>query len=135
MIATLGIKIYTGGSDTDSDIGLYSGELHWILNSFSGSVGSWKAGILLSDGVSPIREGGDYLDGGDYANIRGMSIEIDNTLSIISQLENLDIFMNGLRAEVIEFEKRGDGSVVERIIFSGKTNIEPWDETHGTINI
>ena len=132
-----------------SDIGLYAvtGEnsvFRWIesnITSYSPTY-TWKPNVLKPAPFSPIQESVDLLVGGNLPTIGGNSIEVVNTISYggtMTQLDyilnNNDIRLNGLRADIIRFEISG-GALIEadgEILFRGICGDPVWDEKQFTI--
>ena len=125
-----GVKITLASEFTqDTDIGLYTsgGEswFRWIEADMSGTSVAYKAGII--DSIPPLDEGFNGARGGDFVNLKAITLNILNTNQFYKELDDAGIGINGLRCEVIEFSKAVGGSVTETTRGYFQTSVKEWD--------
>jgi len=108
------IKIFPAisGLITHEELGVYvnddeTQEIRWSEQLLTNTAQVWKSGILAQDGISERRSSGDTRRGGTPEEYSGLSIQTLNGNQLILRLKELGIEINGLVAELWEFE--GDG--------------------------
>lgn len=128
------LKIDSGTAITDATIGLYSGIFQWLENPLSGIAGNWKTDIIVENGISSIREGANLKIGGNISFLRGIEVEIDNTIQLFAALDTHGINFNGLKAELWEYTKR-TADIVSKRKFWGICKIMVWNAIKTSIAI
>jgi len=101
----------------------------WIQNDISGLSGNWKSGMLVKDGIKKWTRGIDLKRGGNTAQSYSSGCSIKNTSLFWYTIEDLEIFINGLRSEIYEFQ-----DTTPTRVYSGKCEKPTWDTTKYNIN-
>jgi hypothetical protein len=147
-----GVRIYLDSIPSvanPTDMGLYSmgvsnSELRWVETDIAAysPAETWKAGLMLPEGLGNIDESADWSEGGRMPRVGGSSVAVSNAVSIGGSITQLDralddanIRLSGLRAEIMEFEVGVDGLVdpAGRVLFRGICQEPTWSETQLTI--
>lgn len=143
------IKIYPvpAGIIEHTELGLYDNgddtwELRWSETKLEGVTLAYKTGIIAPKGIGDSLEKGDISQGGSAQEFSGLSVIVINNNQLILRLKELGIILNGLIAEVWEFEGSEFDSdeyfVGGRRIFQGTCTYEnktSWDEKLWNIDI
>jgi hypothetical protein len=112
-------------------------EIRWSENELSGTILSWKSGIIARNGIGVTKEGADLSAGGAPAFFDGFSVMAINTNQLILRLKELGIKLPGLTCEKYEFvgTEADSDATEEKKLFTGAIEDLTWDETILEISI
>ena len=147
-----GVAIYLDSAiDETADIGLYAVEggnsvIRWIeadISSYS-PIDIWKTDMLVPDWFEEITDGYDGTYGGTIGEVGMAGIRAVSAVTVggikrplYKVLASLNVRLNGLRCDLVEFEISG-GALVDpdgTVIFRGECGEAEFDEYVTTIHI
>ena len=147
-----GVAIYLDSAiDETADIGLYAVEggnsvIRWIeadISSYS-PTDTWKTDMLVPDWFEEITDGYDGTYGGTIGEVGMAGIRAVSAVTVggikrplYKVLASLNVRLNGLRCDLVEFEISG-GALVDpdgTVIFRGECGEAEFDEYVTTIHI
>ena len=112
---TIKIKIVPtiSGLATHEELGVYvnedtTQEIRWSEQLLTNTAQIWANGILAGNGIGDRVSSGDTRRGGTPEEYSGLSIQALNGNQLILRLKELGININGLTAELWEFESDGN---------------------------
>lgn len=138
-----GVRINTGSSITATDVGLYGGEFRWIETPPTGTITTYRDGIISENGISNLTYSSDLRWGGDTEEIGGMRFTVDNTGDypnavgndpLSKVIEDNQISLRGSKATLYRFSET-TGSIEETPIYYGECEDIEWDDTQLKISI
>lgn len=146
MRISYGIRIFTDDNYISSrsitpekagEIGIYevSGEydqIRWVTDHTPFLEEEWKIGNIIEGSVRPVTSSVDLRRTGNINTWGGTRVSVDNTGKLYKSLEDLDIYLNGLKTELIEFNLDTEE---ERKLYTGICYVTQWDTTDFTLSI
>ena len=109
IIQAVKIKInpIPAGLTEHAELGLYIGataELRWSEYPLVGVADVWKGGIIANNGIGDRTREMDTRRGGAVESYSGLDLTVLNNNNLILRLKELGVNLNGLTAELWEFE-------------------------------
>jgi len=124
-------------SDTSTSIGLYevpgaNDEFRWSTSLVNFTTDPWRAGPIVRGSISRISLSCDMRRGGNTNSFGGFSVDLDNTVLFWKTLEDNDIYLEGMAAELIEFDTENE---TQTVIYRGIVSFVSFSETEYNIRI
>ena len=94
----------------------------WIQNDISGLSGNWKSGIIAKNGINKFGRAIELIRGGNTAQSTTSGVSIKNTSLFWNSIKDIDVYINGLRVEIYEFQNT---TPIRR--WSGKCEQPTWN--------
>ena len=107
-------------------------QARWATSTVAFPVEDWTEGLIIRGSISTITMQADFRRGGNVNKYGGVAFEIDNTTKLWKTLEDYDIYLEGLSAELVEFDM--DAETTETV-FRGIINFESYSETEYSLKI
>lgn len=135
MTRAWGLKIYLQSTVTaDTTVGIYTDSIRWIEAPIDGTAEAYTSGMIDRQGIPAIVENGDIRQGGGVAVVEGMTIQVNNASQLWKTLEDKGIYLNGLRCDIIEFERSG-ATTTETSMYRGVITTDNWTITQYGLRI